>query len=694
MLDGMKSMVSTQDSAVAGMKNDAANAPQGAAPARTEALTRWQLSSSRKREMVRDVVWLTHEPLVFLLRRGSHFDDEQQRYERMYERENIEKMAAAGVRFGRLFFYKGFGLEYEMPYMEQSKRAADIMHSLGMKVSIYMAGTMFIETLYHEVPQAVNWEQRDQNNRWVPYGGQTYRHYACPNEPAYRQYIKRILKIGIDELKADEVAFDNLMLQGEPKSCRCPRCIKGFREFLRRKYPTREAVMRRFGLPDVEWIRVHEWDSQAHAEGMNVIDDPVLQEWVRFRCESLANHVKDMVGYVKSLNPNVAIHINIKGLYCFNRYWTAAVYHPLYAGHVDVLSFDTGGYDAHIHPATGALVSQIRSYKMARLLNASCDARWDDLDVAVHMAFGVQSPLPTFVGSAYLTHTFTPILEFFREHLIRYYTNTQNVADVAVLRNWPSMAYSISDTWAETTLVEQVLIQHKIPFDLLHEEQLDRLGRYSAVILAAQECLPMAQVELLLDWVRKGGNLIITGNTGKYNEWRELRHANPLLPPRAEGRGRIIHVPEVIPGTPKPVVTSRTSEDPEPGHTLRKNRTMSPQDWVLPANHVEIFRMVVDALPDGLAITTEAPLTTVLELVNRAQTRETIVHFVNFDQQGVAEPFTVTVRKQYDAPVTSVMRFSPDTDEPVKLSFKESRDRMAFTVPATQLYSMVVISHA
>ena len=119
------------------------------------------------------MTWLTHEPLEFLMRRGDHFDDEAERYQRMLQPDNLKRMAAAGVRWGRIFFYKGFGLEYERPNIEKAKQAADIMHQLGMKVALYMAGTMFTETLYHEIPEAKNWEQRDQNDRWVPYGIQT-----------------------------------------------------------------------------------------------------------------------------------------------------------------------------------------------------------------------------------------------------------------------------------------------------------------------------------------------------------------------------------------------------------------------------------------------------------------------------------------------------------------------------------------
>ena len=308
--------------------------------------------------------------------------------------------------------------------MEKTIRAAEIMHQLGMKVALYIGGTMFAETLYREMPEAKGWEQRDQNGRWVSYGILTYRHFACTNEPAYREYLKRILKMGVEEAHADEISFDNVSLEAEPKSCRCSRCNAAFHEFLRRRYPTREQVRRRFGLPDADWIQVNEWDSNARPEGLSELNDPVLQEWVRFRCESLANYGDALSAYVKDLNPNVALHFNIKGVYSYNRYWTNAVYHPLFAGHVDVLSFDTGGYEARIDPS-GALVSQIRSYKMARHLRSSCEETIeDDLRAAVHMAFGYQTPVAGYAGAPWIAgahNVFTPLLEFFREHNDRYY---------------------------------------------------------------------------------------------------------------------------------------------------------------------------------------------------------------------------------------------------------------------------------
>jgi len=659
----------------------------------TNALTHWELAARENRKLTENITWLTHEPIAFLMRRGDHFDDEPQRYERMGDPANIKRMADAGVRYAMIYFYKGFGLKYEQPSMQESKRIADELHKNGIKVGLYIGGTMFTETLYHELPQAQNWEQRNQDNHWVPYGLQTFRHYACPNEPKYRNYLKRILKIGVEDLHADQIVFDNIMLQPEPDSCRCPRCIAAFHEFLRRKYPTKDAVMRRFGLPDVDWIRVNEWDTPTQPDSIAELNDPVLQEWVRFRCESLAHYADDLSDYVKSLNPNVSVLMNIKGVYSWNRYWVNAVYHPLYAGHVDILAFDTGGYDARLDANTGALVSQIRSYKMARELGASCDAPLgDELLAAQHMAYGCETPVRGYAGAPWMSAraATTPILEFFRHYHDRYYTGTTNVADVAVLRNWPSMAYSINATYVPATLMEQVLIQHKIPFDLLFDEQLKNLDRYGAVILAGQECVANAQVQLLLDYVRRGGTLVITGNTGEFNEWREKRHKNPFLPARSEGSGRIIYIPEIQRADLRNQ-KGALAEDAEPGAAGQHTPRMSPSQWVLPKNHEEIFDAIAGGLSRGLSLKTDAPLTTTAELLTRPESHETIVHFVNFDREHPVSSFHATVRKQFGN-VKSVTLFSPDEDDPLRLNFESEGDLVHFTVPAMRVYSMIVMS--
>jgi hypothetical protein len=118
---------------------------------------------------------------------------------------------------------------------------------------------------------------------------------------------------------------------------------------------------------------------------------------------------------------------------------------------------------------------------------------------------------------------------------------------------------------------------------------------------------------------------------------------------------------------------------------------MSPAQWVLPQNHREIYKTITDNLPNGLSIQTEAPLTTVVELLTRPETRETVAHFVNFDRQHQPMPFRVTVGKQLPGAVKSVVCFSPDADDPAPLEFEETAGHVSFVAPAMRLYSMIVI---
>jgi hypothetical protein len=644
------------------------------------------------------------------LRRGRRAENWPQIYERQHSEENVKAMADAGVRYGRLHFYKGFGLQMEMPEIEKTRAMADLMRKHGMKVSLYVAGTMFVEAFRREVPESKDWEQRDGSGRPVPYTTtQTYRHYPCPNSPEYREYIKKVLRIGVETIKADQIFFDNVQLQPEPKSCRCPRCMAAFKQFLRQKYPTKEAAFLRFGYPDPEYVLMTEWDVYNRPEDLETVDDPVLQEWIEFRCRSLARHNAIFYDYIKSLNPKVAVGFNLKGLYGRNRMWLNGVYHPFFAGHSDFTPFDVGGTTARLDDRTGALISEIRSYKFGRRLKMSFEARLDDdLDCAVHMAFDNQQDLPgygnlggpsQFIGS----RVFTPLTEFFREYNDKYFTAVDNVADVAVLRSWPSMAYSLGRTLVPTILMEQVLIQHKVPFDIISDDLISTIDKYRAVILPEQESLSRNTVDRLLAYVRNGGVLVFTGRTATYNERRERRGVNPLLSlmpqaarkgihARAEGKGQLVYIPAIVRAGGNSATEAVENPEIEVSTRVRPER-MEPTEWTLPRNHEAILHAITDHLPQGLSITTEAPLTTVMELLNRAKTRETIVHFINFDRKKTSGPFSANLRTQFSGGVKSVNYLSPDADDPAPLEFKEAGGKVRFMVPATRLYGMVVVAY-
>ncbi len=677
--------------------------------------SRFERGARRKQEIAAQVTsWPSQEPIMFSLRRGNHGEDIMQIYDQQDDPANIRLMADMGLGYTRLHFYKGFGLDMEMPEIRKSQKTAELLHQLGVKVSLYVAGTMFVEALYREIPEAVQWEQRDQLNRPVYYSDtQTYRHFACFNEPKYKDYLKKVVRIGVEQIKADQIFFDNVFLQPEPKSCRCPRCISAFKAFLKKRYPAREAAFRRFGYPDPDYIVVNDWDVFNSPDNLSSLDDPILQEWTRFRCETVARHCAELYDFVKSLNPKISVGFNVKGTYGLNRIWRNGVYHPLYKDKIDFTPFDIGGMEARLDARTGALVSEIRSYKMARTVgysNMGSFAGGATLEFALQMAFNPQKHIAGYgwQGGAGLAReserSSSAETEFFREYSGRYFAGTESVADVAVLRTWPSMAYSIVSTLVPTILVEQVLIQHHVPFDIIFDEQMDRIGRYRAVILPGQESLSKAAIDRLIAYARDGGTFVFTGDTARYNEWREARKINPLLafmdsPPRsgisvkAVGKGKVVYIPEIVPGAAGGV-EARKAGAPGDETAAGRARSFAGAEWVLPKNHAEILRAVAGNLRAPLSITTEAPLTTVMEILNRAETSETVVHFVNFDLKGAPAPFAVRLRNQFSGrKAESVKLFTPQTDDPKPLEFTEQNGVIAFTAPGAKVYSMIVVAY-
>ncbi|MGH9327220.1 MAG: beta-galactosidase [Terriglobia bacterium] len=694
-----------------------------------QAESRFERSAREKNEIASKITWPTQEPIAFVLRRGHHSEDIMEYYDREYLPANVQLMADAGVLHTRLECYKGLGLDVEMPEIQKTQRMAELMHKHGMKVSLYVGGTMFIESFYQEVPEAVQWEQRDQLNHPVYYiETQTFRHFACFNDPEYHEYIKKVLRIAVEQVRADQIFFDNIFSLPEPKSCRCIRCIPAFKKFLKERYPTRDAAFRRFGHRDPEHIVVNDWDIFNSPDRLVSVDDPILQEWTGFRCETIARHCATYYDYVKSLNPKVSVGFNVKGIYGINRIWRNAVYHPQLAGKIDFSCFDFAGMTARLDSRTGALISEIRSYKMARTLGYS----YEELGGrSLALAFNPVKLIPGngWQGGPHLgweSRSFSAGGQFFREYFERYYTDTESVADVAVLRTWPSMAHSIVSTLVPTILMEQVLIQHKIPFDLIFDEQMDRINRYRAVILAGQESLSQAWITKLTAYARNGGTVLFTGNTAYYNDWREARSTNPVLalmglpsrqfPQRREpqasrshrlapsaisakavGNGKMVYIPEIVPGLIGSAGAGRRgfAGDETAFYASNGRRSNFPaSEWVLPKNHEEIRQAIVTNLREPLSISTEAPLTTVMELLRRPKTNETIVHFVNFDDNTVPAPFQVQLRNQFSGlKAASVSFFTPEADEPRKVTFTEQNGWITFLAPAAKIYSMIVVSY-
>jgi hypothetical protein len=291
-------------------------------------------------------------------------------------------------------------------------------------------------------------------------------------------------------------------------------------------------------------------------------------------------------------------------------------------------------------------------------------------------------------------------IQFFRDNF-EHFRDVDNIADVAVLQSHASMGFNNDRPWQSAMLFEQVLIQANIPFDIVFDDNLIDLSKYHVLVLADQECLSDAQVELIRRFVKQGGGLVATEHSSLYTEWRQRRRDFGLrdllrveAPPwhdgsepdellktkpvrNSAGGGRVVYLAEVKPAIEKPPGASMTSEY-----------------WKLPVNWEELVSAVKWAAGDKLSLEVSAPLTLVAELIQQKGRRELLLHLLNY--QGASVPRVRDVQATLQIPaggkVTGLTLLSPDGNRgTVSPHYTVQGQRMSFTVPEIEIYSVAVI---
>jgi hypothetical protein len=106
----------------------------------------------------------------------------------------------------------------------------------------------------------------------------------------------------------------------------------------------------------------------------------------------------------------------------------------------------------------------------------------------------------------------------------KHFHNIRSLAKIAIVASSKSVtlykAPTAEDPADHIEGMYSVLTEARIPFDFVHEEDLneDRLSQYSALILPNVALLSEAQCRTLESYVERGGSLLATFETGLYDE--------------------------------------------------------------------------------------------------------------------------------------------------------------------------------
>jgi hypothetical protein len=645
----------------------------------------------------------SHEPYIFVVRRGGNRLDARDEYERAQSEEVIRRLKDQGIEVFHTHLYKGFGMAAEAPDMADAKRTAEMAHRLGMKVDSYVQwNTLMYETFFAEEPRAKDWVQRDAVGRpiMLTYGyQQSFRYRPCFANQEYLDYLKKIVRFAVEEVKTDFIHFDNFDLNPEPDSCHCHVCVPRFRAYLKEKY-TPAQRKERFGFENVDYVNPPEWNAGNPPAKMEIIFDPAIQEWISFRCYVMVDALRQMSTYAKSMNPEVAIEVNPHGITGANRAWEAGLDHAQILKWTDVFWTEESNVPGLV--ADGRLISKIRSYKLARkfhnVLLAYIAAH--PLEMAECLAF---NQTIGYAGNDPIPPDMLKYVEFYRRHR-EYYTQTEDVANVALLRSLPSITYNQRRAQLSAILAEQALIQSRIPFDLVFDEHLADLKKYRVLILPDSECLSDEQLRHIRSFVDGGGGLVAIGQAGLYDQWRRLRVSSGLtglvdgqMPAKAYeetveeteiegavsrkevGAGRTVYIPELQFDGPLPQT--------EPYFTIGNHF------WKAPKNMNELVQATEWAAREEIPVSISGPDYLIANAASQSARNRMVVHLVNYkakSQQAVGA-VDVHVKLPAGAKATEIRLYSPDGPDGEKLKWQAESGGVSFTVPGVQVYSFATV---
>jgi hypothetical protein len=175
------------------------------------------------------------EALSFVRRRGGQETNYAEEWRGDLGDATVRTLLSQGVNLIIMTLHKGAGLKSEAQDIAAAREFVGVARQRGLKVGGYVGGTLFYETLEAEEPASKDWKQVDEFGHPIYYvdPSQTFRYMACRNNPGYLAYIKRVVKVGVEDLRMDMIHFDQMMWVSAPASCHCNHCRKQFREFLK-----------------------------------------------------------------------------------------------------------------------------------------------------------------------------------------------------------------------------------------------------------------------------------------------------------------------------------------------------------------------------------------------------------------------------------------------------------------------------
>ena len=639
-----------------------------------------------KKEGIR--VYTAFEPLSFR-RRSFH---EVARFEDTYEWEHSEEFVKGlkerGFNLLVTTFSKGHGITAEAEERENTRKMVRLCHEHGIYAGGYIRYSTFIpETFKLDDPGCVERMAAVGTKGPTHYFDQYWRYVPCPSSKDYLDYLDKLIGIGVGDIGLDCLHVDGMDLLYEPYACHCPKCLAGFRSWLKERYPTPQAQKERLGFAPVDHVEIPEVISVQELVTMRgpVIADPVAQEWMFFRCHLLARIWKFIVNAAHSRNPDCYVQGNVSFCPNVNPFWVGAKDMSLIETAGNEGFFTEEGMPPDYFP-DGRLHGHFETFKKLRRLGFqtftySIETEEEKLKrtVAHQLAFNLDIAGVFSTGGRPAKDKWAlTVPEYMAFHRDRrdLFGGTVQAHDVAVYYSERNCALNSGTPLAAQSLARDVMMLGHIPFGYLMSGHRKEMGEFRAMVLPEVESIGDAEAEDIAAYVRAGGGLLVLGaNTGRYDECRRLRRQNAFASglgvgwdesssafSARVGKGRVAFLPQLRSpeGSPEELVQADLAANK--GNYL----ILYTEKWRMPVNAAEMLQLLEWAA-GGYRFGVLVPNAVAVEFVWQPDEKRHLIHLVNHDLARDVGPFEI----QCHFPVRSACAFTPD-GEPPKASLNEA----------------------
>jgi hypothetical protein len=465
-------------------------------------------------------------------------------YDRLHSEELMALMASLGVNMAITHFFKGFGLQHEHAEHERTAALVRLAHQHGVRVLGYcQSRSLYYESLLAEEPGAVAWAQRDPLGQPRTWGAAYYRWAPCILNQDFREYMKRAIRVGLEEVGLDGLHFDNCY--AEP--CYCNVCEAAFREWLTARYPSPRG---RFGLATVEHVR-----QPPDRRSPTRINDPLIQAWVRFRCESLADYLGELADYARSVRPDVILLGNPAYPRNPHAAHDLSVWVPLIGKHLDLLFAENGQFPG-MDMDNDLLISQVRAYKHGaaagyRVVSTTWQrGRESSLGLpetaeAIGLQIAEAAANGGIPGNNWALRPMgdggdrmridRPDLQQALQHYQGFVRaneaklqGARPVNDVAVLHSFGSEVYDTGQTMESLFGTEEALLRGGFSWEVLFTDDLSELEDFAVLVVAGQSHLSDQECVAIRSFAEHGKAVVLIGENGYRDEHGFERPEDPF----------------------------------------------------------------------------------------------------------------------------------------------------------------------